>query len=127
VFCFRKLDCYTNNLAMAPISKLMSLLKSTNFKDVIGNNGCIAPPSCNLYEQLSIALDHLISSKYIYTILKLNRYNIYEDLLLIPNIKVEKNNLNISETSINTLNNSHTIHLFRSMSLIYSRKFLMKK
>jgi len=68
---------------MAPISKLMSLLKSTDFKDVIGNNGCIAPPSCNLYKQLSIALDHLISPKYIYTILKLNRYNIYKDLLLI--------------------------------------------
>jgi len=63
---------------MAPISKLISLLKSTDFKDVIGNNGYIAPPNCNLYEQLSIALD-LINPKYI---LKLNRYNIYKDLLL---------------------------------------------
>jgi len=54
-------------------------------------------------------LDHLISLKYIYTILKLNRYNIYKDLLLIHNIKVEKNNSNISKTSIDTLNNSHTI------------------
>jgi len=55
------------------VSKLMSLLQSADFKDVIGNDGRIVPPSSNLYKQLSSALDYSISPKYIYTILKLNR------------------------------------------------------
>lgn len=52
----------------------MSLLQSNDFKDVVANDGRIVPPSSNLYKQLSVALDRTISLKYIYTILKLNRF-----------------------------------------------------
>jgi len=99
--------------AMAPISKLMSLLQSIEFENVIGNDGRIVPPSSNLYKQLSAALNKTISPKYIYTILKLNRYNVYKDLLLFRNIEIEENKSNITkttiDTTIDTLNNSRTI------------------
>lgn len=84
---------------MAPISELKSLLQSTDFKDIIGNNGRIVPPSLNLHKQLSSVLDSSISPKYIYTILKLNCYNVYKDLLSIRNIIVETNS-NITERLI---------------------------
>jgi len=44
--------------AMAFVSKLMSLLQSENFKDVIGNDGSIVFPSSNIYKQLSAALNN---------------------------------------------------------------------
>lgn len=86
----------------------MSLLQSNDFKDVVANDGRIVPPSSNLYKQLSVALDRTISPKYIYTILKLNRYNVYKDLLFTRNIEVQ-NDSDITETTIDTLNNSRTI------------------
>lgn len=104
---------------MGLISDPMSLLKSADFKDIIGNDGTIAPPSSNLYTQLSAALDHAIKPKYVYTILKLNRYNTYKDLLSFRNIKVENNDSNITESTIDTLNNSNTMSFSINISDIW--------
>lgn len=58
----------------------------------------IQPPSSYLYPQLSVAFNFSLKPKYIYTILKLDRFNVFNDLLKIRSIKVEENDSNISDT-----------------------------
>lgn len=104
------------------VTKLKALLQLVDFKDIVGDDGCILPPSSNLYKQLSLALDSTIKPKYIYTILKCNRHNVYKDLLIFRNIEIQDSTTDdITSTTINTLNNSHTISFSLNVTDIWSQ------
>lgn len=70
------------------IDVLRELLKLPTYKNIMDNNGTIALPKAPVYLALSQAMDKALrlKPKYIYTILKLNRYNVHTELLDFYNI-----------------------------------------
>lgn len=63
------------------IDSLLSILISNKSKIINPENGNINPPTSDCWNEISKELSYTISSKYIYTIVKLNRYGINDKLV----------------------------------------------
>lgn len=48
--------------------------------DIFDINGKISPPSNEIQKKISEAFEHLFSAKYCYTLIKLDRYNLWKSL-----------------------------------------------
>ena len=63
------------------IDHLLSILISNKSKIINLKDGIINPPTSDCWNNISKELNHVISSKYIYTIVKVNRYDIKDKLV----------------------------------------------
>lgn len=70
------------------IEKLEELLKMDEFKDIFDSEKRVKVPSSQIFKDISIAMgkDLFLSPKYIYTIIKYNRYKIRDNMMLFHDI-----------------------------------------
>lgn len=103
-----KLSKKSQNKMKQKINNLNKVLREPQFKNIISEDGSILPPSSVMYKNISDSLDcdNKLEPKYIYTILKLNRYNVYSELLDFFNIEIPSNSSFPTNTSLDSTSNN---------------------
>lgn len=94
----------SSNKMLQKVENLNRLLREPEFTSVINSDGKIAAPSSEVYKNLSIALDanNKMQPKYIYTLLIMNRYSVYSDLMSFLNIDLPFNESSYINSTVNT-------------------------
>lgn len=95
------------------IENLKEVLRRPDFETIIATDGEIAPPSSQLYEKISDAMEkeHKMMPKYIYTILLEDRYSVYSELTEYLKIQAPLKDFSFNDSSI--LNTSDNAFEFR--------------
>ena len=89
-------------LMAAKILKLKELLQVPEFQSVLSDAGVIRPPSFQTFKEIMDAMDpeNRMSPKYIYTVLKDNRYSIYSNLLSLLNIETPMEEMVFNDSTL---------------------------
>ena len=91
--------------------ELRKLLLNPQFRSILDEHGKPVSPSSKIYADISNMLNNKMTSKYVYTFVQSNRYNLLDELVTFHNIEKQVDVFSLadeksfsSSNSINTLN-----------------------